>query len=248
MPAGTEFGTLVALWRERIGSIPTPSEWVCPRCCGPCWIQYSHCYGCERVFVDAPPVLRNKVVPISSTLEEGAWYGQLVAYKTTSRAPWPLLGGLVSHFASTHAERLKELLEGPPTALTVVPSKRGISVTEQPLYRVLQETLTWRQQALPRPSVLLEHTGAPVPRQTFTPEAFRALRRNRIREGRILLVEDSWTSGATAISAAGALLESGAAQVVVLPIARLVKASYWGEDHPYLKAMRQPYDISHWPR
>jgi hypothetical protein len=36
--------------------------------------------------------------------------------------------------------------------------------------------------------------------------------------------------------------------VIVLAIARLVKESFWGETHPYLTAMRTPYDIAKWPR
>ena len=248
MAAQLGFDGLLAAWRSRIGSVPPQGPGVCPLCCGPCWLNFSDCYGCARIFAEAPASLRSQAVPITTTLEEGPWYQQLVAYKTTSAAPWPLLGGLVARFATVHRQRIIGLLGGKPTALTVVPSKRGRRVPDQPLYRLLVQDAEVQSSALPTPSPLLEHTGDAVPRQSYTPDAFRPAAGAKVKGGRIILVEDSWTSGATAVSAAGALLNSGASQVVVLPIARLIRASFWGEDHPYLQAMKQPYDITRWPR
>lgn len=248
MAAGSNLDTLLARWRKDIGSVPPPGDGVCEACCGPCRVGFSDCYVCARVFTEAPSSLQRRVVPLTSTLEEGPWYGQLIAYKTTSTAPWPLLGSLVLRFTSLHRTRLQSLLGGAPTAVCVVPSTRGIRVPDQPLHRMLLAMPRASDDALPAPAPLLEHTGKPVPRQSYTPSAFRPTRGAMVRRGRIVLVEDSWTSGANAMSAAGALLDAGAGSVVVLPIARLVKATFWGEDHPYLTAMRKPYDVRRWPR
>ncbi len=239
---------LLATWGKHIGHVPSPSPSVCPRCCGPLGQNYALCPGCARIFAHAPTALRSRVVPLSSTLEEGPWYAQLVQYKQTARDAWPLLGGLVARFTEVHRSKIERLLGGEATRLTVVPSKRGKRVRDQPLYRLLQEDPELKAGVLPAPSALLEHTGDVVPRQSYTPSAFRLAPRVKVDDDRIVLVEDSWTSGATAISAAGALLEAGAAQIIVLPIARLIRPSFWGDDHPYLKAMKQPYDVSHWPR
>lgn len=247
-PASERFETLLAAWRTRIGTVPGPADWVCPRCCGPRYPRFSYCYGCARLFSSAPVALQDRVASITSCLEESAWYSQLLSYKTNSQDPWPLLGGLVTRFATVHAKKLAALLGGAPTATTVVPSKRGRPMAEQPLYRLLGAALSASSNPLPAPTMLLEHNGAAVPRQTYTPGAFRIPQGQRVRSARVVLVEDSWTSGATAVSAAGALLEGGAQQVVILPIARLIKASFWGNEHPYLKAMQAPYDITHWPR
>lgn len=43
---------------------------------------------------------------------------------------------------------------------------------------------------------------------------------------RVLLVEDAWVTGATAVSAAGSLVEAGAAEVLVLPIARIIDGGF----------------------
>lgn len=249
MPSpGDRFDALLAEWRTKIGTVPAPAAWVCPRCCGPRNADFPNCFGCARVFGAAPAALRTRVVPLTSTLEEGPWYSQLVAYKTISQDPWPLLGGLVTRFATLHADKISELLGGVPTATTVVPSKRGRRMPQQPLYRVLTGAVSAAPGSLPQPQTLLEHTGEAVPRQSYTPGAFRVPQGQRVNAARVVLVEDAWTSGATAISAAGALLDAGAAQVLVIPIARLVRESFWGDAHAYLRAMRAPYDISHWPR
>ena len=247
-PAGARFNALLAQWRAQIGTVPDPAAWVCSRCHGPCDPSYSYCYGCMRVFGSAPDSLRTRVVPLTSTFEEGPWYAQLVSYKTTSLDPWPLLGGLITRYATIHAKNISALLGGAPTAITVVPSKRGRPMQKQPLYRVLASAVTSSPGALPDPAMLLEYTGTPVLRQSYTPSAFRVPAGYRVKGARVVLVEDSWTSGATAVSAAGALLEGGAKKVVILPIARLMKSSFWGNDHPYIKAMKAPYDIGHWPR
>lgn len=86
----------------------------------------------------------------------------------------------------------------------------------------------------------------PVPRQKYLPEAFRVVA--DVSDGRILLIEDTWTTGSTAISTAGALLAAGAESVVVLSLARKVNSDYWSDQHPYLAAMKRPWDPKFWPR
>jgi hypothetical protein len=201
-PDGVAFDALLARWQGLIGTVPPAAEWVCPRCCGPRDPKYSICYGCSRVFGAAPASLRTRVLPLTSTIEQGPWYSQLVSYKTTSREPWPLLGGLVTRFAAVHRDRISDLLGGAPTAVTVVPSKRGKPMREQPLYQVITEAVTAEPESLLQPQVLLEHTGDSVPRQSYTPAALRVPRGQSVSGGRIVLLEDSWTSGATCISAA----------------------------------------------
>jgi hypothetical protein len=63
----------------------------------------------------------------------------------------------------------------------------------------------------------------------------------------VLLVEDSWVSGATPLSAAGAL-HAADAEVLSLPIARVINNPGWWGDNPYLTMMWEPYDVVRWPR
>jgi hypothetical protein len=245
-PDSVAFDRLLEKWRALIGTIPCCVDCVCPWCCGPRGPGFLLCHDCAHVFPAAPGMLQGRVVPLTSALEESPWHAQLVSYRT-SRSPWPLLGGLVVRFATVHAGRLCALLGGSPTATTVVPSKRGRPMPEQPLFRMISAAIQGEPTSLPQPQALLEYDAASPSRHAYAPSAFRVPSGQCVAGSRIVLVKDCWVSGATCLSAAGALLDAGAAQVVVLPIARVVRRSVRGDEHRYLEAMREPYDVSRWP-
>lgn len=99
-------------------------------------------------------------------------------------------------------------------------------------------------QPWPLLQLLSFNTGALIPRQTYRPASFSTIA--QVEGLRVVLIEDSWVSGATPLSAAGALHDAGAS-VLVLPIARVVdNPAYWGE-HPYVTQMTEAYDVARWP-
>lgn len=65
---------------------------------------------------------------------------------------------------------------------------------------------------------------------------------------RVVLLEDTWATGATCLSAAGALLRLGAAAVAVLPVCRVVYESFVDEGDPYRNNEADMFDVAHWPR
>ena len=72
-----------------------------------------------------------------------------------------------------------------------------------------------------------------------------------VSDERVILIEDTWVTGATALSAAGALLGRGVESVAILPIARMVELGFWNSrygGHPYLGVLEKPYDPAEWPR
>ena len=98
----------------------------------------------------------------------------------------------------------------------------------------------------------LKHTlvfqpNKPVSRWAYSPDSFTQ-GPEKVTGARVLLLEDSWVTGATAMSAAGALLKFGASSVAVLPLARVVDQGFWQLDHPYRRAMGKPYRFTAWPR
>ncbi len=84
-------------------------------------------------------------------------------------------------------------------------------------------------------------------RTKYAPEMFRA-NPDVVNGGRIVLIEDTWITGATAISAAGSLLAAGADSVVITPIARDFRVQFHAEDHPYLARIARKFDVRSWPR
>lgn len=126
---------------------------------------------------------------------------------------------------------------------TVVPSKRGVPHDQQPLRTAL---VTFSPLKLLLRQTLRFREGASLGRQQCKAKVFEPQGTSVQRKG-VLLVEDTWVSGSTAMSAAARLLELGAERVLIMPIARMIKAEFWG-DSPYLRAAAEPYQLGHWPR
>lgn len=237
-------------WSADIGSVPSAEHrFVCRLCLGPV-TDYRQCSACHLIFhVGAAPIaLQACVVPMTSALNPSRWYTALAAYKRRFHRPYErVLASVAHHFLSGLRTKIETALGGGIDVLTVVPSKRaGVTYETQPLRHAL--CLIEPIRALLRETLCYD-AGVAWSRRTYTPRAFTAGPAG-VEGKRVLLVEDSWVSGATAISAAGALLHLGAASVLIAPIARVIDGDYWPEDHPYRVAMREPWnpDAPTWPR
>jgi len=153
-------------------------------------------------------------------------------------------------FLDKHENELEALLGGPASAITPVPSKRGRTFEEQPLRQALSMVQPIREQLVhaltfvPAPDINWRRDYYPA---CFDPGAFS------VAGERVILIEDTWVTGATALSAAGALLRGGAAGVAIVPIARVIDVSFWeNQEHPYLAKIRgerrDPFTVEVWPR
>jgi len=228
-----------------LGSVPhSSSDFVCKLCLGPVSDFFTHCYGCNKLSETAPAGLWRHVVPMTTALNPSSWYSRLVAYKTVGGESMLVLAALTSVYLTAHRSHLSSLLGGNPSVITVVPSTRGRPFEQHPLPRALRLATALRDHVIRAVSFV---PNATIGRQEYKPSVFRA-DKDTVAGGRIVLIEDTWVSGSKALSAAGALLEAGAAAVVVVPIAREIRPGFWGADHPYLQSSRSPYDVNFWPR
>lgn len=242
--------TILAEWGKDFGSVPAVThDFVCRFCLGPV-STYRQCFGCNELFNvgRAPEVLKHRVVPMTSALNPSRWYSALSQYKGGFHAELGLVIATVAHhFLHSRAARIREALGGEADIISPVPSKRaGVTYETQPLRIALARATAIAS----RLAHTLRHDPAiPVGRTRYQPEAFTA-GPTPVAGRRVLLIEDSWVTGATAISAAGALLNAGAASVLVMPIARIIRSGFWPEDHPYRAAMTQAWepDREQWPR
>ena len=189
--------------------------------------------------------MERRVVPMTVALNPSTWYHTLLNYKTVQfREYGTILGSLAYRWLNQHHDRLAATLGGEPDYVAVVPSKKGRTTYEtQPLRRALATVAPMRDRLR---EVL--RCARPVTERLreYRPEIFEAA--NDVRGHRIVLVEDTWISGATALSAAGALLDAGAESVVITPIGREMKPAFHGEEHPYLTYLEHDYDLEAWPR
>ena len=234
------------------GSVPAAAAWRCDTCCGPKSPEFPRCYGCRQLFGESPQELATCIVPITSAPEDGgAWYSTLISYKQTDKTRWPFLTAVVGGFIETHRQRIDALLGGEAEFLCVVPSTRGVDTNKQPLMQIAR-LVSAQGEEIPEAKPLLVHSGQPKQRNRYNPDLYYVQDPDLVRARRIILLDDSWASGASAISAAGVLLDRRAAAVIVLPIARLYNANYWdaqlGSDNGYSRAMKRRWQVDQWPK
>jgi hypothetical protein len=230
--------------RALYGSVPAArNDFVCRQCLGPV-SGFPQCYACYHVFGWAPASLDERVVPMTSALSPSPWYTRLLTYKQGHPEYGAALAALAHVYLEANSDRIDQLLGGAPTVLTIVPSKRGLSFDDQPFRKTLARVPPIREQLV---QTLVHVAGQTVGRREYNPTAF-AHGPTPVRGGRIVLLDDTWVTGATAVSAAGALLREGAQSVILLPLARMVESEFWPKEHPYRQAMRTAYDPATWPR
>ena len=240
---------ILADWRDDIGLVPPANrDYVCKRCLGPV-SNYEQCYGCFALFVEqgAPVELKDAIVPMTTALSPSRWYSALASYKTFQPEHKRVVASVAYHFLQTHEDKIAAMLGGAVTMITIVPSKRGVDYAQQPLRSALSAVKPINDKLA---RTLRFIPGSKLGRKQYEPSVFSAAGAN-VKGERILLIEDTWVTGATSLSAGSRLLELGAESVAIVPIARCVNDSYLPNDHDYRLAIQQPIGkalATPWPR
>lgn len=204
---------LAARYASLLPGVLAPGPGRCVVCLAPVPARYRRCFHCTQHQATAPGLLAGRVVPVSYAVSGGRYAGALWQYKT----PGPergqaraMLRAILLAFLHDHGPCL--WAGGPaPSLLAAVPSGRG-RPGEHPLRSLAGPYLglPWVELAV-RP-------GDPVLGRELNPERFRAS--GRLDGATVLLLEDTWASGASAQSAAVALRRAGAALVLTVVLGR----------------------------
>ena len=199
---------------------------------------HDRCYACTH-----GGALLDVVAPISYSVAGEQLHHVLAAYKRgASRWARPLVNQLAAvlwrHLAE-HEEcvcRAAGVAEFPLVA--TVPSGRTDHRQPHPLQWIVGELVGPTRERW-RP--LLRRTEAPVALHTFSPDRFAAT--SRLHGEPVLLVDDTWTTGANAQSAAAALKRAGAGQVAAVVIGRHLNRG-WNDNDRRLRQIPTPFDWS----
>lgn len=204
-----------AVWLYPLGphSSPPGGPPVCAVCRGPARPGFARCYQCGRHDQLGQDLLADAVVPVSYAVKGTAFAADLWRYKAW-RAPCPaartsLLALLLTFLHDHGACVWRQAGMPPPGRMAVVPTGCG----------------------RPGPHPLLELTAPylrlPVTRLAIRPgEQGRDPNAGRFHAERtglgadVLLLDDTWVSGASAQSAAAALKRAGARRVAVVVLGR----------------------------
>lgn len=231
---------------------PLAGAGCCTVCRGPVRYGYSRCYQCVSQQTHACGMLADVVVPISYAICGTRYADDLWRYKAiragrdgaevveavgdrvstgkgsagtagavrvrrpagADRAVQIRLAALALVFLREHGRCLRRHADGQPiTHLAVVPSGRG-RTGQHPLRRMLTPYLS-----CPRVSLAVRAGTEPFAR---TVDVTRFVADQPVPGGHVLVVDDTWVSGASVQSAAAALKLSGARHVSVVVLGRHV--------------------------
>jgi len=212
-----------------------------PNVCRVCFTftdGYEQCFACahSRPWLDA-------VAPISYSIAREQLHHALASYKR-------LTGEVARRLAAELAAVLWRFLAGhePCVAaaagvdgfalVTTVPSGDRERDPQHPLRAIVGEIVGPTRERHER---LLERSDADISPRTFDRRKFRPLR--PLDGETVLLIDDTWTTGANAQSAAAALKQAGAGPVAALVIGRHLNRE-WHENERRLRGITQPFDWS----
>lgn len=213
---------------------PRPGAGVCTTCFNLIG-HHDRCYACAHGGGALAAML-----PISYSIGHEQLHHALASYKRTggriSRHLAVELAAMLWRFLDRHELCLAKAARADRFELvTTVPSTDPVRDQEHPLRVVVGELVGLTRH---RYENLLHRTQTTVEGRAFDSRKFAATR--PLAGESVLLVDDTWTTGANAQSAAAALRSSGAGSVAALAIGRHVNRD-WGDNDQRLRRL-PPFD------
>jgi predicted amidophosphoribosyltransferase len=201
---------------------------------------YELCYACAHGedWIDA-------VVPISYSVAREQLHHALASYKRMSGEAARRLGlGLAAvlwRFLADHERCVAARVAGAEAfeLVATVPSGDHQRDERHPLRSIVGEVVGPTRGRYER---LLRRSPRPLAAREFSAAKFEPV---HALDGRsVLLIDDTWTTGASAQSAAAALKLAGAARVGAVVIGRHLNRE-WHENDRRLRGITQPFDWGH---
>ena len=212
-----------------------------PDVCGICFNftnGYARCYACAHgeTWLDV-------VSPISYSVAQEQLHHALASYKRltgeVARRLRAELAAVLWRHLTEHEGCLAQAAGAEAFELvTAVPSGDRERDAQQPLRRIVAEIVG---PTLTRHERLLERSHVPVTAREFQRDKFRAIR--PLNGEAVLLIDDTWTTGSSAQSAAAALKSAGAGPVAAIVIGRHLNRE-WHQNDRRLRGITRPFDWS----
>ncbi len=211
-----------------------------PGVCGTCFnftAGYARCYACAHGYqaLDA-------VVPISYSIAREQLHHTLASYKRldgeVARRLGAILAAILWRFLAEHEACVARAAHSERFEIaTAVPSGHRDRGEHHPLRHIVA-TLVGPTRDRHEP--ILRRTSAVVPPRIYDPGKFEPSN-GRLNGESILLIDDTWTTGATAQSAAAALKQAGAGPVAAVVIGRHLNRE-WHENDRRIRGIVRPFN------
>jgi predicted amidophosphoribosyltransferase len=227
---------------------PRAGAGVCARCFNLTRPHFDRCYACDS---HAPCL--DAMVPISYSVGGEQLHHDIADYKRDA-GPWvePLmrrLSAILATFVAQHEVCLGSACGAAgsvdPVAfdlVTTVPSQDQRRDNHHPLRQIVGRLCAPTKDRHER---LLLRTDRRVVGRGFDPERYTATR--PLDGASVLLIDDMWTTGASAQSAAAALKEAGAGVVGAIVIARHLNREWHRNDLRLRGLAARPFDFTACP-
>lgn len=191
----------------------------CSYCYGAVGFGYAECFPCST---QVTREYRADCIAVGTYAEKGTQaYRHLYAYKSKREHPTNLTSepegvvlSLLINALCYHRECMGDI-----DGWSVIASLRPESVTS-----AREHPLHWLSSRVPGLGESIDLCGTldSRPKRSFDARNFNLPNPAQVNGRRILLIEDSYVSGANTASATGALRHAGAANVVVFTVARIL--------------------------
>jgi hypothetical protein len=211
---------------------------------------YARCYACDhgRLVLDA-------VAPISYSVAREQLHHALASYKRlhgdVARRLGASLAAILWRFLADHERCIAHAAGASGVAsagdasaadgqgfelVTTVPSGDRVRDERHPLTWIVGELVGPTRDRYER---VLERSNADVQPRVFSTEKFTATR--QVEGHSVLLIDDTWTTGSSAQSAAAALKAAGATKVAAVVIGRHLNRE-WHENDRRIRGIARPFD------
>jgi predicted amidophosphoribosyltransferase len=215
---------------ENLMLAPRPGPDICVRCFN-FTDGYELCYACAQ-----NPSVIDAIAPISYSVGNEQLHHTLASYKRlageVAERLTVQLAAVLWRYLDVHERCIARAAGAPRFALvTTVPSGDGQRDEDHPLRRIAGELAGPTRERHVR---LLRRSETAVGARAFDPDKYACMR--RLRGEAVLLIDDTWTTGANAQSAAAALKGANAGPVACVVIGRHVTRA-WRKNDERLKAL-----------
>lgn len=220
--------------------VPSAAEDVCARCHGHPGAGWPLCYSCNQIEsqVSSPCGL---VVPVSLYEVPSQLHHNLLHYKDLRYPSWQRslslnVVAILCGFLAKHGDCINTAAEREWDIITTVPSTTGRQ-GEHPLAKALRLVPSTYEDY----EDLLELGTEQITHNKASDQGFRPKR--ALGGERVLLVDDTFTSGARSQSAASALSIGGADVVAIVPVGRVINPSWQDTQSWWNARLSEPFSF-----
>jgi len=217
---------------------PLPGPDICRGCFNITAPGFDRCFACA-----ATEQRLDAIVPISYCVSRSPLHHDLVDYKLRVEPCVPFLtarlAAVLNRFLANHEDCVaRQAGVSRFDLVTTVPSNDRKRDQHHPLRTIVGELVPPLHTRYVR---ALERTALDLPPRSYNPRRFETT--VDVRNRSVLLIDDTWTTGSSAQSAAAALKRAGATTVAAVTIGRYINGD-WQDAANRLVQRDQPFDFA----